>query len=243
MDPSRLKFARPVAKLKQGRTDWYRIENKANTAADVYIYDEIGYFGTSANDFVRDFAALDADEINIHLNSPGGDVFDGIAIYNAIKQHKASTTVYVDGLAASAASFIAMAGDKVIMARNAEMMIHDAWGMAIGNATDMRSMADTLDRLSNNIADIYNQRSPKGLDHWRGQMLAETWYSGTEAVAAGLADEVQGVDDSQADTENSWDLSIFKNYAGFKNRVVETPEISVPEFNTDAFQDALKELF
>lgn len=210
----KLKTARPVARLRQGRTDWYRIANKAGDVAEVYIYDEIGYWGVTAKDFVDELRDITASRIELHINSPGGDAFDGIAIYQALKDHAAEVTTTVDALAASAASFIAMAGDQVIVTRNATMMIHDAFGLAVGNAADMRDMAERLDKISDNIADIYVQHAGGSVTSWRDAMRAETWYDADEAVAAGLADEVKGK--GSQDAENSWDLSIY-TYAGRGN--------------------------
>lgn len=201
--------------------DWYRIRNAAEEddgPAEILIYDEIGYSwwgGVSAQDFVKDLNAIDADEITVRLNSPGGDVFDGIAILNGLRAHKARITVYVDGLAASAASFIAMAGDEIVMRRNSELMIHDAWGFCSGNAEDMRTMAGDLDRVSNNIASIYADRAGGTVEEWRDVMRAEVWYSDQEAVDAGLANRVDGKDagGEDIDAKASFDLSVF-NYAG-----------------------------
>lgn len=202
------------ASLREGRREWFRIEAKAaEKAADVYIYDEIGYWGVSANDFAVQLAALDVSTINLKINSPGGEVFDGVAIYNAIKNHPATVNVSVDGLAASAASFIAMAGDTVKMARGSQMMIHDALAICIGNAADMIETAGLLDKISETIASLYAEKAGGTITSWRDAMRAETWYTADEAVAAGLADEaVQPVTDPKAAT-NQWDLSIF-NYAG-----------------------------
>jgi len=177
---------------------WYRIENfvsteDGQTAASVYIYDEIGWYGVTAQDFVRDLMQVTAAEIHVHINSPGGDVFDGVAIYNALLSHPANIVVHVDGLAASAASFIAQAGDVRLIARNAQMMIHDAQGVCMGAAVDMREMADLLDKASDNIADIYSTRCGGTTKQWRGQMEATVWYSAAEAVQAGLADKVEDV--------------------------------------------------
>ena len=202
------------------RGDWFRIENKKQAEADVYIYDEIGFWGTDASEFVKELTALDADTFNVHINSPGGEIFDGLAIYNTLKQHKATVNVYVDGLAASAASFIAQAGDKVVMARNAQMMIHDGIAMAYGNEQDMLDTAILLSQLSNNIADIYHLAAWKrgaeenSEEYFRGLMRAELWMNGGEAVELGLADEVTDQDDKAAtDATNKWDLS-FYNFAG-----------------------------
>jgi ATP-dependent protease ClpP protease subunit len=193
------------------RRDWYRIEAKANAdEADIYIYDEIGYWGLTAADFVSELQAVKASKINLHLNTPGGDVFDGIAIHNALRQHAASVHVTVDSLAASIGSVIAMAGDTVTMAKHATMMIHDPYGGVLGNASDMRQMADVLDQLGDNIAGVYAERAGGSVREWRDRMLAETWYSDRAAVDAGLADTVAG--DTPADgAENGFDLSIFRH--------------------------------
>lgn len=168
--------------------DWYRIVNATDgDTAEVWVYDEIGW-DVESGPFARDLAALTARHITVRMNTPGGSVFDGLAIYNALLSHPAKVTVQVDGLAASAGSFIAQAGDEVIMGRNAQMMIHDAAGLAIGNANDMRDMADLLDKVSDNIASIYHDRAGGTVAAWRERMRDETWYSAEEAVKAGLAD-------------------------------------------------------
>lgn len=174
---------------------WYEFRNidgDTASAAEVRIYDEITPWGVTADDFVRDLRALDADTIELRLNTPGGLVFDGIAIHNAFRDHPATVNVTVDGVAASIGSVIAMAGDTVTMNRGAHMMIHDAAGLQVGNAGDMREMADILDKLSNTIAGFYAGRAGGSTQDWRGHMLAETWYTAEEAVSAGLADTVAG---------------------------------------------------
>src|SRR5690242_14058447 len=109
--------------------EWYRIQNKAKSTARVDLFDAISWWGVSAQDFVRDLNDLDVDNIDLHINSPGGNVYDGIAIYNALKDHKATVNVTVDGIAASIASVIAMVGETVTMNTYSELMIHDAWGL------------------------------------------------------------------------------------------------------------------
>lgn len=209
-----LRLARPRAELRAGRTDWYRIVNVAERRAEVYIYDEIGYFGITAGQFVEELRNLVVDEIDLHVNSPGGEIFDGIAIFNCLNAHRARVTSYVDGLAASIASVITMAGERVVMGRNSQMMIHDGMGLCIGNAEDMRRMAEDLDRQSDNIAAVYTDRAGGSVDEWRERMRAETWFTADEAVSAGLADEVVAPTRGGAPaTENNWDLSIFR-YAG-----------------------------
>lgn len=192
--------------------DWYKITAKADggkSAAKVYIYDEIGgWFGVSAAEFVREINALDVEEIEFHINSPGGSAFDGIAIRTALKQHAATVTTFVDGLAASAASLAAMGGDTVTMATGSQMMIHDASGLCMGNADDMRQLAGVLDKVSDSYAGIYASKAGGTVAEWRDAMHAETWYTADEAVEAGLADSVD-TGSTADDVEAKFDLSIF----------------------------------
>lgn len=198
--------------------------------AVIRLYDPIDswgeYWGVSAKEFAATLDELgdDVNEIRLHVNSPGGDVFDGIAILNALRSHPALVVVTVDGIAASAASFIAAGADELIMARNSELMIHDAWGLCVGNAEDMRKLAGDLDRISSNIASIYADKAGGTVADWRAAMVAETWYSAEEAVAAGLADRVE---DRKADAEvkNRFDLTIF-TYAGRDHAPAPDPQIS-----------------
>lgn len=172
----------------------------APTAAHLYLYDEIGFWGIPAADVVAALAEAGPGPVVVHVNSPGGDVWDGIAIYNTLRQHPGDVTVMVDGLCASAASFIAQAGNRVVTARNAQWMIHDAQGVAIGDAATMTRTAELLTACSANIADIYAQRSGRPVAEWQGAMRAETWYSGREAVEAGLADEMDPAEEVDDET-------------------------------------------
>jgi ATP-dependent protease ClpP protease subunit len=173
-----------------------RVTAKDGDASKVYIYDEIGVWGVNSSDFTTAFNELPEGAVDIHINSPGGDVFDGLAIYNTIKHSDRETTVYIDGLAASAASFIAMAADKVVMGRNSRMMIHDASTMTYGNAADHEETAAWLNEESDNLADIYAQRAGGKATEWRDTMRAETWYGAQAALEAGLIDSIQGADAS-----------------------------------------------
>lgn len=204
-------LARARAFRAGGRRDWYSIQAKDGDQAEIYIYDEIGYWGTTAADFVRDLVAIKAGKILLHLNTPGGDAFDGIAIHNALQQHPATVRVQVDSLAASAGSVIAMAGDSIVMAKHSTMMIHDPFGLAMGDAKDMHKMGDVLDQLGDTIAGVYAERAGGSVREWRDRMLEETWYNDRAAVEAGLADEVDGDGDGDGTAENSWDLSIFRH--------------------------------
>lgn len=180
---------------------WYEIRNADGDKAVLRIYDEIHWlFGVTPEDFARELDEITADEIEVQINSPGGDVFDGIAIYNALRAHPARITTRVDGIAASIASVIVQAGDHRVMLSGSQMMIHEAWGLAIGPAADMREMADLLDRQTANIANIYAERSGGDAAEFRERMTDETWLTAEEAVEAELADEVvvperQGADD------------------------------------------------
>ncbi|MFG3639093.1 head maturation protease, ClpP-related [Micromonospora sp. NPDC047762] len=166
-------------------------ETPQTTSADVYVYDTIGgWLGVTADDFVREVAALEVDEIRLHLNSPGGDVFEGVAMANVLRQHPARVVVMVDGLAASAGTIVAMAGDEIVMGVGSQLMIHDAWGVCVGNASDMEAMARMLATTSDSIASTYAARASGSAEDWRALMRAETWYTADEAVAAGLADRV-----------------------------------------------------
>ena len=207
LDALRARLKRPTARLQNNRTDWYRIQNKADEKPEIFIYDEIGYFGHTAKGFADDLQELDVDELTVHINSPGGDIFDGLAIYQALKNHKATVTIMIDGLAASIASVIAMAGDKVVMAPKATMMIHDGWSVGVGNAAELRKMADVLDKESEIIASVYADRSAQPVDFWRDRMRDETWYNAEEALAAGLVDEIEGQEKPKQD--EAFDLSVF----------------------------------
>jgi ATP-dependent protease ClpP protease subunit len=146
------------------------------------LYDPIDSWGDMWGVSASEFAAAldevpDAKEIRLHINSPGGEVYEAIAILNQLRQHPATVTAIVDGLAASAASFIATGADRVIMGQNAQLMVHDAWGVCVGAAVDMRDLADRLDQLSNNIASIYQAKAGGTVQDWRNVMLNETWYT------------------------------------------------------------------
>jgi len=196
-----------LGKEKQG--GWYRMQNLSETEAEVFIYDEIGEFGITADDFVRDFSEIRASKITVRINSPGGQVFDSFAIYNAIRRHKARVETIVDGIAGSAASFIALAGDKVVMAPHAQIIIHDAHGFVLGDAADMREIADMLDKGSDNIARVYANKTGGTIEEWRDLMKATTIFSDVEAVEIGLADEIDG--EEAAPTNDITDIENILN--------------------------------
>jgi ATP-dependent protease ClpP protease subunit len=176
---------------------FYSIRARANaSSAEVLIYGDIGesWWGefVTAKEFVREIAALDVDELTVRINSYGGSVSDGIAIFNALKRHKAHVTISIDGVAASIASLIAMAGDTIEMAENSLLMIHAPWGYAVGNSADMREYADMLDTWSQAMATSYAAQTDKPLEEMLSLLTdgEDHWYTAEEAKAAGFVDDV-----------------------------------------------------
>ena len=184
--------AMTTSATKTNNQSWYSIKAKANDTAEISIYDEIGFWGVSAASFAQDLknCGNNLKQINLHIHSPGGDVFDGIAIYNLLKNHPANVTVYIDGLAASMASVIAMAGNEVIMPENAMMMIHKPWGIQGGDAEDMRKYADLLDKVENTLIPAYANKTGKTPEELAEMLSAETWLNGKECVEQGFADKL-----------------------------------------------------
>ena len=175
--------------------------------AEILIYDEIGFWGIQAADFMRALSQVDAKTIHVRINSPGGSVFDGIAIYNALREHPAHVVTHVDALAASIASVIALAGDEVKIAKNAFLMIHDPWTITIGNAEELRKDAGLLDKFAQTILGVYTAKSSEKPDEIKDLMRAETWLTADEALELGLVDEVVDTSDVKA----SFDLSVFSH--------------------------------
>jgi ATP-dependent Clp protease protease subunit len=174
---------------------WYTMKAE-DGSAEIVIYDEIGqsWWGeetVSAKQFLDDLNALgDVSAITLRINSPGGDVFDGVAIHNSIKNHKATVTAHVDGIAASAASFIAMAADKVVMPANSFLLIHGASGISFGNADDMRAVADDLDRIDKSLTATYVARAKSTTAKVKALMKEDRLMDAAEAKQWGFADEV-----------------------------------------------------
>lgn len=200
---------------------WYEIKAAVDGVAEVYIYEQIGedYWseGITAVNFVSELNAITAPEIHLHINSPGGSVFDGVAIHNALKRHPAKVTTFIDGLAASIASIIAIAGDHVVMASNALFMIHNPWGGVQGDATEMRKMAEVLDKIGETLVNAYAERTGLDREVLLAAMNEETWYTADEALAAGFIDEVSSAIRAAA----SFDLSLFRHAPRALAEVVE----------------------
>ena len=180
-----------ITAANQPVESWYSMRAMARGSVEILLYDEIGGWGITAKQFAQDLAACgDVSQINLRIHSPGGDVFAGMAIYNTLKAHPARVDVYIDGLAASMASVIAMAGDKVYMPTNAMMMIHKPWGAQGGDADDMRRYADLLDKVEGTLVQAYVSKTGKSAEEIHALLKDETWMDGGEAVAAGFADQL-----------------------------------------------------
>lgn len=170
---------------------WYRIRAAGRGSAEIAIYDEIGGWGVTAKQFAEELKALgDLSLISLHIHSPGGSTFEGMAIYNLLVSHPARVEVTIDGLAASMASVIAMAGETIIMPENAMMMIHQPWGIQGGDAEAMRQYADLLDKVEKNMVNAYTKKSGKSEDEVKAMLADETWLTGPEAVEHGFADQL-----------------------------------------------------
>lgn len=176
------------------RAKWV-IKNEAKEA-EVWLYDEIGEDwwgdGVSARGFIEDLQSLPAaiEKVIVRINSPGGDVFEGFAIYQALLRDRRYIVTAVDGLAASAASVVMMAGDEINAGTTSMVMIHDPWTIAIGNAVEFRDLAELLDQITGQIVTAYGRRENVDQAAIREAMRAETWYTAEQAKEVGLVDTV-----------------------------------------------------
>lgn len=174
---------------------WYAIQSPANSEApgsvEISIYDEIGFGEVTAKYFLAELKKYKGQHIDLRINSVGGSVIEGTAIYNSLRRHKGGLTVHVDGLAASMASVIAMAGEEVVMAENAMLMIHNPWSLSVGDADDLRKEADVLDKIKNTLVNAYARKTGMEASTIASMMDEETWLDATEAVAMGFADEIE----------------------------------------------------
>ncbi|WP_238458131.1 head maturation protease, ClpP-related [Alkalihalobacterium alkalinitrilicum] len=193
----------PIAQKK-----FWEMKMSANgsNVADIFIYGDIVRYqwddtDTTASSFKEDLDNLgDVSTINLYINSPGGSVFEGVAIHNMLKRHKAKVNVHVDALAASIASVIAMAGDTIFMPKNSMLMIHNPWTFAVGNAKDLRKAADDLDRIGVSAVQSYLSKAGAKLDEEKLQQMLddETWLSADNAFEYGLCDVVQEANEMAA---------------------------------------------
>jgi len=191
------------------------------------LYDVIDpYWGVSASDFNKTLAGMTGKKVTLRVNSPGGDVFDGRAMAAAIQQH-GNVHAVIEGVAASAATYVTAACASVTIAQGAFYMIHNAWTMAYGNKDDLRSTAGLLEKIDGSILDDYERRTSQPRDKLAAWMDAETWFTAAEAVEHGFVDSVS----ETASTKNSWDLSAYKN----------APKAAPPAAANDPEIEALKQ--
>ena len=183
-----------------------RARVSAEAPAELMIYGRIGgggWFmdGISASDVAAALKEAGPGPINVRINSGGGDVFDGVAIHSLLARHPGTVTTYVDGLAASAASFIMLAGERVVASRNSMVMIHDAMTGVFGAKARLARALELLDKVSDNIADMYAEKAGEDVEFWRAKMEENgedgVWYTGQEALDAGLVDDITGDDDEE----------------------------------------------
>jgi ATP-dependent Clp protease, protease subunit len=197
----------------------YRIENAASAEPELYLYGPVGkdFFGdgVSADRVIKDLNALGKKKaITVRIDSPGGSVFEGTNIYNALVRNPARIHVEIDALAASIASVIAMAGDRIRIADNAMMMVHEPAGVAVGTAQDMRALAGLLDKVRGNLVGIYAKRSSLDEDKVSTMMQAETWLTAAEALQAGFVTDILPA--KTATNSASFDKALFAKL-GYRN--------------------------
>ncbi|KVN36786.1 hypothetical protein WJ63_35080 [Burkholderia pyrrocinia] len=204
----------------------FEVRNDANGDATIYLYDVIAaddwWGGVSASSFVQQLAAITAPTIHLRINSPGGDVFEARAMAQAIREHASSIIAHVDGNAASAATFLAIACEKVIMAEGAMFMIHRGSCLAWGTGDDLRSTAELLDKVDASIVASYAKKTGQSDEDIVAWMEAETWFSADEAVEFGFADELAGTD--VPENSSRWNLSAYANHPTARTEPAPKPQ-------------------
>lgn len=210
---------------------------RADVSADVasvYVYDVIdGYWGASATALIEALNAAGGKPVHMHINSPGGDVFEARSMVSAVFAYRAkggTVTTYIDGLAASAATYLALAGDSVHIADGGMFMVHNSWTLAYGNKAEMRSTADLLEQIDETIASDYARKTGASTEQIAAWMDAETWFTGAKALAAGFVDSVieppSKSDDSKA---ARWNLAAYANAP----QIEKAPDLSALIANTE----------
>lgn len=190
--------------------------------ATIYLYDVIDdYWGVSAAEFTKALSELKGKSVSLRINSPGGDVFAGRAMATAIAQH-GDVTAYIDGLAASAATYVAIAAKNVVMADGGFFMVHNAWTMAYGNKHELTETAGLLDKIDQSIINDYAKKTGKTADEIAAWMNAETWFTAEEAKEHGFVDSI--ADGKKAD--NKWDLSAYDNAPKVEPKQEEQPDLA-----------------
>lgn len=209
----------------------YRMRMAADKTAEILIYDDIGegwFGGISAKTFAEDLKALGpVGTLKIRVNSPGGDVFDALAMYNTLRRHAARKEVSIDGMALSAASIIIMAGDHIAMAENAMLMIHDPWSVTMGTATEMRAQAELLDQVKENLVATYERRTKRDGEDIRQMMSDETWMRAAQAFDEGFIDEITG----ELAVAAQFDRTRYKNVPPDVLRQLQTTQAKTPRLD------------
>jgi ATP-dependent Clp endopeptidase proteolytic subunit ClpP len=232
--------------MKPAASRWYAIQSTENGSAEISLFDEIGFGGTSAKEFIAELKKLSGQHIHLRINSVGGSVVEGTAIYNALRRHKGGLTVHVEALAASMASVVAMAGEEVAISDNALLMIHNPWSMSMGDADDLRKEADILDKLKATLVNAYKRKTGMDSEQIAALMDDETWLGAEEAVAMGFADYVEDGLEAAASITPAEARSRFDKFSNSmrkpaKNRKAEeaVPEVVEPSVEAPVTTDAV----
>lgn len=202
--------------MAKSEQSWFSVVAASDSDPEILIYDYIGAYGVNARDFDKELKALGIPKtLTMRINSPGGETPQAASIYNTLSRWKdrtkAKVIVVIDGIALSAASWLAMLGDEVVMPENTLMMIHSPSGYASGTAKEMRAMSEVLDKVQQGMAAAYSRKSGKETDEVNEIMAKETWYTAQEAVDEGFADRVEGKVESVALSTINFDLTAYKN--------------------------------
>jgi len=233
-----------VEQFRAATAEWARTHSrlsmkaKEDASGEMYLYDVInsddgwggGVTPKGVVSGLEELKKAGCNTLDIYLNSPGGDVFAAVAIFNAISRFSGKKNVHVDGLAASSASLIAMCGDKITMAKNAMMMIHNPWGFAMGESSDMRKAAEVLDQVKEVIVNTYCDRTGCSSDQARKWMDEETWMNAEEAVTRQFADEVSGDEDEEASDGDEPTKNTLNGKAGKES--LAQAKLALEEMNT-----------
>lgn len=227
-----------------GRRFEIRTKAEATDEVEVFLYDSIvddeleaeWWGGVAPQSFVKQLRDITASTIHLRINSPGGSVFAARAMETALREHKARVIVHIDGLAASAATFIAMAGDEIIISKGAMFMIHKAWTYAWGNADDLSKTAALLDKIDGTLVQTYADRTGQGGDQIAAWMQAETWFTADEAVEHGFADRLAESESEPAPAAQAqWNLRAY--LAGLGREAVQTSAPPAPAQADAATED------
>lgn len=189
------------------KPDWFKVQAISDDETEIMIYDVIGWPFISADEFVRALAGITAKTVTVRINSPGGDVFDGMAIFNALKNYSGKVVTRIEGIAASMASVIALAGKEVQAYANTMYMIHEPYAFTAGNQYSLRELADILEKMSGQMIDIYSSNASPGKREIAQMMKDEAWLTAKEAKEKGFIDTVLDGKGAKA----QFDLSMFSN--------------------------------